>query len=409
MDIFALIDIFLKIIPLLKKGFHWIVNRIKWHGISEDVRKIALAFNSYSWVYLQQTPLAIDFVGVIERPEINQIRQCWQLSDQPIILYGEAGAGKSGIALRLGQLMATDGIPTFFIKASDLPRNQDPIVTIQNRMPLKDPLLDSIASLCKERECVIIIDQLDSVAATDLCKSLVGFIKTLVALPQVKVLIVSRTYELQHDPDISSLNFQKIESGQLAVEQVASYLSQIGIESPSQELVELARNLLHLSLIAEAAKSSTNHILDLTDDIDLWKQYYLTIQQREGEEIADYVLKLAQEVTSRGEHTFSVSFPKSEYRRKLLSRCILIDAPGRRYTFRHEQLQDFLCAYSLMPKKLEFNEILRELGKNGLKEGVLKWLHKLYHVEFPDEEASFVDYVLAANEDLPFYTRASIL
>jgi len=60
------------------------------------------------------------------------------------------------------------------------------------------------------------------------------------------------------------------------------------------------------------AKSSTNPILDLTDDIDLWKKYFLTIQQREGEEIAEYVLKLAQEVTSRGEQTFSVSFPKSE-------------------------------------------------------------------------------------------------
>ena len=68
-----------------------------------------------------------------------------------------------------------------------------------------------------------------------------------------------------------------------------------------------------------------------------------------------------------------------------------------------------MCAYSLLPKKLKFNEILKELGKNGLREGVLKWLHKLYHDEFPDEEASFVDDVLAANEDLPFYTRTSIL
>ncbi len=408
MDPSTWFDIFLKIGPLIFKGFQWIKNRIKWHGISEDARKIAFAFNSYSWTYLQQPPPVINYIGVIERPEIGQIQQHWQSSSNAIILYGEAGTGKSGIALRLGQLLANNGTPTLFIKATDLPSSQDPIITIQYRMPLKGNLLDSIASLCKERACVIIIDQLDSVAGTDLGKNLVSFIKALVALPNVKILVVSRTYDLQHDPDISSLDFQKIESGQLSLEQVTSYLSQIGTKSPSYALIELARNLLNLSLIAEVAKSSTNHILDLTDDIDLWKQYYLTIQQREGEEIAEYVLKLAQEVTSLEEQAFQINFPKSEYRKRLISRGILIEAPGRRYAFRHEKLQDFLCAFSLLPEKLNFVEIVGKLGEN-ISKGVISWLQKLYHIEFPNEEAKFIDNVLAANAILPFYTRTSLL
>jgi hypothetical protein len=407
MDIFAQIEIILKIFPFLEKWIHWIVKQIKWHGISENARETAFAFNSYSWTYLQQAPPSINYIGVIERPEIDQIRRYWH-SDNVIVLHGEAGTGKSGIALRLGQLMANNGIPTLFIKATDLPSNQDPILTIQHRMPLKEPLLDSIARLCNERECVIIVDQLDSVAGTDLSKNLVGFIKAIVALPKVKILVVSRTYELQHDSDISSLDFPKIESGQLILEQVISFLSQIGIKSPSQALIELARNLLNLSLIAEVAKSSTNPILDLTDDIDLWKEYYLTIQQHESEEIAEFVLKLAQEVTSRGEQTFSVSFPKSEYRRKLLSRGILIEAPGRRYAFRHEQLQDFLCAYSLLPEKPDFARIFSEFGQNTSK-GVISWLQKLYHMEFPNLEARFIADVLAANDNLPFYSRTPVL
>ena len=118
-------------------------------------------------------------------------------------------------------------------------------------------------------------------------------------------------------------------------------------------LIEMSCNLLNLSLIAEVVRTSNNRILSFTNDLNLWEQYFLTIQQREGEEIAEYVLKLAREVTSRGEQTFSISFPKSEYRRKLLSRSILIEAPGRRFAFRHEQLQDFLCAYSLLPEKIK--------------------------------------------------------
>ncbi len=408
MDPSTWFDIFLKIGPLIFKGFQWIKNRIKWHGISEAARKIAFAFNSFSWIHLQQTAPVINCVGLIERPEIEQIQNLWHSKNIPIVLHGEAGSGKSGIALRLAQDLANKGIPVLFIKATDIPISQDPVIYIQNRMPLSSPLIDSIAKLGKERLCAIIIDQLDSIAGSDLCKSLVSFLKAMVALPNAKILAISRTYELQHDPDISSLNFQKIESGKLTPEQATLYLTQIGITSPTQMLIEMSCNLLNLSLIAEVVKTSNNRILSFTNDVNLWERYYLTIQQREGEEIAKYVLKLAREVTSRGEQTFSISFPKSEYRRKLLSRNILIDSPGRRYAFRHEQLQDFLCAYSLLPEKINLALIFTEFGQNTSK-GVISWLHKLYHIEFPDLEARFIDDILAANVNLPFYSRIPVL
>ena len=63
------IDILWKIVPFLFKGYQWIKNRIKWRGISEDARKIAFAFNSFSWTHLQQTAPVINCVGLIERPE----------------------------------------------------------------------------------------------------------------------------------------------------------------------------------------------------------------------------------------------------------------------------------------------------------------------------------------------------
>lgn len=407
-DLFPWFDVIFKIGPLIYKGFQWINNRIRWRGISEDARKIAFAFNTFSGWHLQQTAPFITSVGSIPRSELEQIQNLWLLTNDPIVLHGEAGSGKSGIALRFAQNLANNGIPILFIKATDIPISHDPVIYIQNRMPLNTPLMDSVATLGKERSCAIIIDQLDSIAGTDLCTSLVSFLKAMVNLPNVKILAVSRSYELKHDPDISSLNFQNIESGNLNPDQATSYLAKIGITSPSQALVELARNLLNLSLIAEVAKSTSNPILDFTDDINLWKQYYLTIQQREGEEIAEYVLKLAREVTSQGEQTFQINFPKSEYRKRLISRGILIEAPGRRYAFRHEKVQDFLCAFSLLPEKLNFVGIVGRLGGN-ISKGVISWLHKLFHVELPNEEARFVDDVLAAQEILPFYTRVSIL
>lgn len=402
------IDILIKNAPFLIKGFQWIKNRIKWRGISEDARKIAFSFNSFSWTHLQQTAPVINYVGSIPRPELEQIQNLWISINAPIVLYGEAGSGKSAIALRLAQDLANKGIPVLFIKATDIPISQDPIVYIQNRMPLPTTLMDSIAKLGKEKSCAIIIDQIDSIAGTDLCKSLISFLKALVILPKVKILVVSRTYELQHDPDISSLNFRNIESGNLNPEQTALYLAKIGITSPTQILIEMSSNLLNLSLLAEVVKTTNNRSLNFENDVNLWAQYFLTIQQREGEEIADYVLKLAREVTSRGEKTFTINFPKLEYRRKLLSRSILIEAPGRRFAFRHERLQDFLCAYSLLPGKPDLALIFSEFGQNTSK-GVISWLHKLYHIEFPDLEARFIDDILAVNVNLSIYSRIPVL
>ena len=402
------IELLIETVPLLGKFFLWIINRIKWRGISEDARKIASAFNNYSWTHIQQTAPVISIVGSIPRPELEQIQNLWLSIESPIILHGEAGSGKSGIALCLAKDLTNSGIPVLFIKATDIPISQDPVVYIQNRMALSIPLLDSIAKLGKETPCAIIIDQIDSVAGTDLCKSLIGFIKAMVIFPNVKILVVSRSYELENDPDISSLNFQKVESGRLTHEQATFYLTQIGIISPTQMLIELSCNLLNLSLISEVVITSNNQILKFTNDVNLWERYFLTIEQREGEEIATYVLKLARKATSREEQTFSISFPKSEYRRKLLSRNILIESPGRRYAFRHEQLQDFLCAYSLLPEKNNLALIISEFGQNSSK-GVISWLHKLYHIEFPDLEARFIDDILADKVNLPFYSRIPVL
>ena len=91
MDPSTWFDILLKIGPLVSKGFQWIKNLIKWHGISENAREIAFAFNSYSWTYLQQAPPSINYVGVIERPEIDQIRRYWQ----SWCLYPKQGAAET--------------------------------------------------------------------------------------------------------------------------------------------------------------------------------------------------------------------------------------------------------------------------------------------------------------------------
>jgi hypothetical protein len=406
------IKLLLSLAPYVVKAFQWgkerIVNRFKWRGISEEARKIALAIHQFSWTYLNQPAQEINHVGSIPRPEIDQIQNIWNSSDTPLLLHGEAGAGKSGIALRLGRKLIDDGIPVLFLRVTDFPTGQESISIIQNRLANNLHLMDALSKLGNERIFAVIVDQLDSVAGTDLGKNFIGFLKALAGLKNAKILAVSRSYERLHDPDISALEFQSIEIGKLTNEQSLEYLSRLGLKSPTRQIIELSRNLLNLSLISDVVLLTPDHQLRIIDEVELWKRFYATIQQREGDDVAEYVLRLAREVTTKGQRSFQIQFPNIRTRRKLLSRDVIVETSVRRFSFRHERLQDFLCAYSLLPNQPTVLQILEEFGVNSSK-GVIYWLQLLCHAELSDIESTFIDDVLGSKDKLPFYTRIQIL
>jgi len=406
------IDVFLKIAQLIEFGskiYQWGSKRFQWRKISKQSRDIAFAFHSYSWHNFQQSAPIINIIGSIERPEIIKIREIWESSDIALLLKGDAGTGKSGIVLRLAQTFANDdGIPVLFIRATDLPKNQDPAVVIRERLALSMPLGEAFAKLSKERACLLIVDQLDSVSGTDLCKGLVSLLGAISGIPNIKIIAVSRSFEAIHDSDISSLNFSVIDSGHLTTDQTIAYLSVLGITQPSEKIIELASNLLNLSLIADLIPISPNKAKNILYEVGLWEQYFTSIMKREGEEIAAFALKLSREMTAKGDHSFSAPFPRRGAWRVLISRGVLTESPGKRLAFRHEQLRDFLCAYALLPERPTLAQLCREFG-NKMPRSVISWLQTLYHFERLDEEPSFIDDVLRAKEQLPFYTRVGIL
>ena len=150
------------------------------------------------------------------------------------------------------------------------------------------------------------------VAGTDLCKNFTNFVKAVAGIPKAKVLAVSRSYELQHDPDLSSLGFRTVESGRLKVEQSVEYLGRLGLTSPPPFFVDLATNLLNLSLLADVVNLLPETTQTIVDEVELWKRFYDTIQKREGEDVADSALILARTVTIQGELVFKFQFPNKE-------------------------------------------------------------------------------------------------
>jgi hypothetical protein len=393
---------------LIRKAVKWGINRYRWRKIPKPAQEIAFSFHSYSWHDLHQSAPTIREIGVIDRPEIRQILDIWESSGAPILLTGSAGTGKTGIALRLAQLLENEGTPVLYILATNLPVNQEPATAIQSRLALNLTFGEAFAKLSKERTCSLIIDQLDSVSETELCKNLVSLLKAISGFPNTKILAVSRAIELDYDSDIASLNFQTLESENLTSEQAIAYLSTLGLHQPSEIIIDLAGNLLNLSLIAEILGDNNIIAHDIENQIDLWQRYYEIIHKREGDKTAAFALELAYETAKKGELTFSAPIPFSGLWRKLISCGILVEASGKRLAFRHEQIQAFLCAYFLLPQRPTVAQLEIEFDVN-ISNNIIAWLHRLYHAECPDEESDFVDDILAAKSWLPFFTRTVIL
>ena len=396
------------LIPVVVPIFKKLIFRLRFHGYSLEATQIASALNNISWSNLFQPLKTIDKIGLIPRLEIDQILEIWKESDAPLLLHGEAGTGKTGIAIRLSQYVISRGTPVLYLNSKDFPLNENPITFIEQRLTVHIPLVEAISKIGKEKSTIVIVDQIDSVAGTDLCKGLISLINTIAAIPNIKVLAVTRSYEYKNDPDISSIGFKTIECNQLSPEQAKDYLAQIGVTDLNPTIVDLSRNLLNLSIIADIINADPLSIKHIADEINLWKRFYISIEKREGEDIVDYAQKLARDATGKNELSFQVPNPRNIWLRKLISRGIITPAPGRRYSFRHEQMQYFLCTYDLMPEIPNVYRLINEFSGKALT-SVITWLHRLYHDDNPKLEAEFVHEVLSAEKELPFYSRILVL
>ena len=89
--------------------------------------------------------------------------------------------------------------------------------------------------------------------------------------------------------------------------------------------------------------------------------------------------------------------------------CRIISLLSLRLRFRHERLQEFLCAYGLFPGRPLALDIYNEYGElKGRR--IVKWLHSLLHLYDEEGEARFVSEILSTEkEELTFYSRVVAL
>jgi hypothetical protein len=146
----------------------------------------------------------------------NETETCYQeiLSGTSFVIHGKAGSGKSGCVLELINQLKQDGIVYLALKLD----RRTPESTSENygaNIGLPASPILCIDAISKDREAVIVLDQLDAIrwtnnhtqAALEVCKEMIKEVTYLNKSRQKKISIVfvCRTFDFDNDSGIKSL------------------------------------------------------------------------------------------------------------------------------------------------------------------------------------------------------------
>ena len=387
---------------------------------NDHVRFIEAEFSSRSLQTQQHTRCLIPGIDTpFTRPELNQIED--QLaSKKPVMLTGEAGTGKSGIAATLAESACTKGVAVLFLDARRMVSIQDE-TQLRQYLGIKGSVVSAIERIGKYKGCRLIIDQLDSIAGQIAAQMLVDLAAACVDCERVEIVVVSRRREYHEEELLRQLvddGFQEVICNPLDDTSASKALLQIGIVEGTDELVELAHNLLNLELIGSIKSQKPDFdFTKLVNETDLWEQYLNAILKQEeigidtelAEEIIDEATNLARYALCTPDRVVKLSYPRQRAHRRLLSWHILeINDCDDIASFRHDQFQYYLYAWRITRESTVLSSVINEVQPHALL-GVFVWMEKIYLHKSPSQYQRFFRDALQCLDETPFYVRAAIL
>jgi hypothetical protein len=315
----------------------------------------------------------------LPRNEVATIEEQLSLGRR-IVITGEAGTGKSGIAALLARNALGAGKVAFLIDARHVGNIQTE-GELRSSFDLKGPIHLAISRISKFRGCRLIIDQLDNIAGF---KS-ASLIKDLIAecchnSSGLEMIIVCRNKE-QHEKDLLKglipFGFIELISHEINSDEVELALKRIGIGNYSSEVIELGRNLLNLELIGQIHLQQPDFdFSSLTDEVYLWEEYINSWHAREGI-VGDEMLKEATNLARLGlnhpDGMFTIDLLAPRAIKRLVSWGIISLVEGRVYRFHHEKFQDFIYALDAADRRLMPRDILGEILEYKSR-NVFRWV-----------------------------------
>jgi hypothetical protein len=365
-------------------------------NINRVVEQFAYVTNPES-----RKPLLPGMVEPLPRPEVAHIEDQLE-AGRLVLVTGESGSGKSGIAFALCTPRADPAMPILLLDARRYSNISD-LRSLADEIDLRDSVTACIERIGQRVGCRLIIDQLDSTSVDTAGQVFIKLALQCSRLSRVQVVILSRrreSYEREMLSQLMEAGFTELECGNLTDDVVRDVLNRLDVAEPSDELTALSKNLLNLSLVARIRlEQPTYDFTSILDETALWEGYVEALRSNEarharqganfGARIIDEAIRLAREGMTAEDRTVELGVTKTPEQRRLESWRVIIPDEGYRYRFYHEKLQDFLYARDAVARGYMPGDVMSELSEHRTH-NVLPWMAKLYQRSHSPRWAEFL-------------------
>ena len=335
------------------------------------------AFCNASYELLDYTPT---IEPAIRRNEVEIIQE-WierkastEKASRLALLYGKAGIGKSIVMHDLlEQLQSKNDYLVFGLKSDQVEFvNTD---DLSRKIHLAQPIETVVKDMAqKYKRVVLLIDQIDALSLSlssnrTPLRSLLKVISQVQYIPNVRVVISCRPYDLEYDPLLDNLRIKnKWELKELTKEQVQQTLKNNQCkERLSDNLLRFLGNPLHLYLFLKIRpyEQLTN---PLSTDLlyhQLWRKYVNddSIRKVEKERLLSLLDSLVSTMYHRQELSVHIRKYETDYDSELkylFTNGFLIVTKNGLVQFFHQTLFDYVYARRFTEKG---NDLLEELKK----------------------------------------------
>lgn len=291
------------------------------------------------------------------------------------LLVGNAGCGKSVIMRDLNEQIKNQNIPVLAIKADRI-LNVNSIKEIEEELSLDDDIISMYKTLLEKYPlCVLLIDQIDALSQSLSSKrqtidSYDKIINRLSSFKNVRIIISTRTYDLNFDPIIRSYKrHNTINVALLNPEDVDFVLNefQIEINPDMTNLKEFLRTPLHLNLFCKIGllekfeeSISRQKLYD-----ELWEKYitaYKEVSDTDSDKLTGALTTIAQHMNEQ-QHIVVDKRQFQKYANEifyLLHHELLVETSSNKLQFIHQSFFDYTYARTFVQSGKSITVWLKE-------------------------------------------------
>jgi len=327
------------------------------NDIKEKFQENSLTLLSSKNLYIENT-----FIEIPEIDKINVFIESENFEDNLLVLTGKAGIGKTAILSKIQTDLIENKMAHLSIKSDKF--DIETKASFSKFFGLEN-ITHSIKQLARKERFVVLIDQLDALSLTmssnkKVINIILEFIEQLKYIPNVKVIVSIREYDLKNDPLFKSLDDSNIVNTQLLnFEYINNRIKTFTKESMmlNDTLIELLRTPLHLSIFIELYPNDSNCISIKTLQ-DLYNKFWeQKIKDKNIDKtIRNNMIELLYLVVQKMNEIKKIEISKLQFEDEfgdeitlLLSRGILKEE-NNKISFFHQTFYDYVFARDFTKK-----------------------------------------------------------